>query len=92
MVTGPCMVMQLQVASCVRIGLFPNVFAVVHCQAQYKMPYVLRRKTTAHLSCAITALFQRSVPGFHSDAFFLDFYMALLDGNAATSPLDAGSD
>ena len=79
MVTGPCMVMQLQVASCVRIGLFPNVFAVVHCQAQYKMPYVLRRKTTAHLSCAITALFQRSVPGFHSDAFFLDFYMALLD-------------
>ena len=78
MVTGPCMVMQLQVASCVRIGLFPNVFAVVHCQAQYKMPYVLRRKTTAHLSCAITALFQRFVPGFHSDAFFLDFYMALL--------------
>ena len=80
MVTGPLMVMQLQVASCVRIGLFPNVFAVFHCQAQYKMPYVLRRKTTAHLSCAITALFQRFVPGFHSDAFFLDFYMALLVG------------
>ena len=55
MVTGPCMVMQLQVASCVGIGLFPNVFAVFHCQTQYKMPYVLRRKTTA--------LFQRCVPG-----------------------------
>ena len=44
------------------------------------MPYVLRRKTTAHLSRAITALFKRCVPGFHSDAFFLDFYMALLGG------------
>ena len=65
-----------------RIRLFPNIFAVIYCQAQYKMPYVLRRKTTAHLSCAITALFQRCVPGFHSDAFFLDFYMTRLDGHA----------
>ena len=78
-----------------RIRLFPNIFAVIYCQAQYKMPYVLRRKTTAHLSCAITALFQRCVPGFHSDAFFLDFYMALLVRPApatcpSTSPFAVG--